>query len=325
MQPETSESLSRPRYPWGLKLVTGLMGEGKSAYVVQHIICAELIKTDRAVYTNMHIFPDKLEAYLKAIGYRVDMTRLKTLEEDDVKRFWEIIKEPALIVLDEVAEDFGSDAWKEIGPEAGSWARQHRKLYQQCYMVCQHPDHVFKKFRDLFEGRIDVANLRKRWGLPFFLAKEFRKDNPNRSYQSKIYRQSAEIWGLYDTDSLHGKKAADLAKACKHKRTVKEGTTKKGFLMGVGAFFGRRVYLFCFLGVCVAFFGVLFALPRWVLSSTKRGEIESFTYDDRKEAVTGVSSLDAVAFGRIPGERKQSYAIGRSGRATKRGPNSDPH
>ncbi len=54
MQPETSESLSRPRYPWGLKLVTGLMGEGKSAYVVQHIICAELIKTDRAVYTNMH-------------------------------------------------------------------------------------------------------------------------------------------------------------------------------------------------------------------------------------------------------------------------------
>jgi zona occludens toxin (predicted ATPase) len=191
-----------------IRAVTGMPGEGKTCFSVQHIIIEELIHGSKPIYTNIVFNLDELESYLEKRGYEADLSRIHFMQEDQLADFWNHIPNGCLAVLDEVAEYFNSQAWKAIGREAGTWARQHRKLGHEPYLVVQELSHIFKQFRDLVGEEIRVTNMNnhKILGIrlpKFFNAKWVWKDAKTVSRQ-KLYRFSTDIFAVYDTMATSG-------------------------------------------------------------------------------------------------------------------------
>lgn len=191
-----------------IRAVTGMPGEGKTCFSVQHIIIEELIHGTKPIYTNIAFNIEELERYLEKRGYKADLSRIHNLEEHQLAEFWSHIPNGCLCVLDEVAEYFNSQAWKSIGKDAGTWARQHRKLGHEPYLVVQELSHIFKQFRDLIGEEIRVTNMNNHkilgFRLPkFFNAKWVWKDAKTVSRQ-KLYRFSTDIFAVYDTLATSG-------------------------------------------------------------------------------------------------------------------------
>ncbi len=189
--------------------VTGLPGEGKTCFAVQHIILNELMQGDRIIWSNIEWHKKKVIQFCDDFGYQVDPRRLKKIPEDKIQTFWTFCSQNSLIVLDEVAEHFNAHAWKEIGTEAGSWARQHRKLGQETYLVVQDQNHIYKQFRDLIATEIQIVNLsnKKLFGFlapKMFIAKWFLKGQPFKPTQTKSYFFNTKVFGIYDTMATVG-------------------------------------------------------------------------------------------------------------------------
>lgn len=220
-----------------IRAVTGMPGEGKTCFSVQHIIIEELIHGTKPVYTNIAFNIEELERYLEKRGYKADLSRIYNLEEHQLAEFWTHIPNGCLCVLDEVAEYFNSQAWKSIGKDAGTWARQHRKLGHEPYLVVQELSHIFKQFRDLIGEEIRVTNMNNHkilgFRLPkFFNAKWVWKDAKTVSRQ-KLYRFSTDVFAVYDTLATSGvleRGEIVEAKATEKKKQLRLGARFFGFL-----------------------------------------------------------------------------------------------
>ena len=218
-----------------INAITGVPGEGKTCFSVQHIILKELMHGDRPIFSNVAWHNEEVIKFCDSYGFDVDPKRLFTLSEDQIGSFWEHTPHNCLIVLDEVAEFFNSQAWKDIGPRAGAYARQHRKLGHETYLIVQDLGHIYKQFRDMVFEEIRIVNLSNRsigpFKLPkFFLAKWIVKDTGNVQ-QTKLYRFNTEVFSTYSTLATVGGllKTGDQVKvrATKKKFTVKN--TKQKF------------------------------------------------------------------------------------------------
>jgi hypothetical protein len=220
-----------------IRAVTGMPGEGKTCFAVQHIIIEELKNGTSPIYTNIVFNFDALETFLEKEGYKADLTRIHKLEEDQIGLFWEHIPNGCLVVLDEVAEYFNSQAWKVIGRDAGTWARQHRKLGHEPYLVVQELSHIFKQFRDLVGEEIKITNLNNHKMLGFRLPKIFNakwcwKDAKTVS-RSKMYRFDTDVFSVYDTLATSGVLERGEVHKCKEtekKRKLKPFKRFMGFL-----------------------------------------------------------------------------------------------
>lgn len=212
-----------------INAITGVPGEGKTCFSVQHIILKELMHGDRPIFSNVAWHNEEVIKFCDSFGFEVDPNRLFTLNEDQIGNFWEHTPHNCLIVLDEVAEFFNSQAWKEIGPKAGAYARQHRKLGHETYLIVQDLGHIYKQFRDMVFEEIRIVNLANRsigpFRLPnFFLAKWIVKDNGNVQ-QTKLYRFNTEVFTTYSTLATVGG-LLTTGEEVKVKKTKKRFTTK---------------------------------------------------------------------------------------------------
>lgn len=213
-----------------INAITGVPGEGKTCFSVQHIILKELMVGDRPIFSNVAWHNDEVLKFCKSYGYEVDPNRLQTLSEEQIPTFWEHTPKNCLIVLDEVAEFFNAQQWKDIGAKAGAYARQHRKLGHETYLVVQDLGHIYKQFRDMVFEEIRIVNLSNRklgiFRLPrFFLAKWIIKDS-GQVQQTKLYRFNTEVFKTYSTLATVGGllTTGDEVKVKKTKRvrTVKD-------------------------------------------------------------------------------------------------------
>lgn len=194
-----------------IKAVTGRPGEGKTCFAVQHIIIMELIKGKRAIYSNIEWHEKELEEFCLRLGYEIDVSRLKMIEQDNIDNFWNFVKKDSLVVLDEVAEHFNSQHWNKIKDEAGSYGRQHRKMGHEVYFVVQDLSHIYKQFRDLIQEEICLTNLhqKKLLGFPMpkvFIANFFYCDQRMqiKPYQKKFFRFDVRVFECYNTLAVVG-------------------------------------------------------------------------------------------------------------------------
>lgn len=195
-----------------LYAVTGRPGEGKSCFAVQHLILKELEEGTRPIYTNIWLHRGKIKYWLKERGIVADLKRLHYLEEWQIRKFWTYAEKDSLMVLDEVGEFFNASAWKELqaDPEwdPASYARLHRKVGHETYLIVQDLNHIYKQYRDLISIHIQLVNCAYRKILLFsgpklFIAKHFDQLSPHKCIESHTYRYNKEVFSLYDTTQVY--------------------------------------------------------------------------------------------------------------------------
>lgn len=262
-----------------INAITGVPGEGKTCFSVQHIILKELMVGSRPIYSNVAWHKEEVIKFCKSFGYEVDPNRLNTLEDDQIQHFWKYTSKDSLIVLDEVAEFFNSQAWKDHGPEVGSYARQHRKLGHETYLIVQDLGHIYKQFRDMVFEEIRIVNLSNRSFGPFkfpkfFLAKWIVKDSKSVQ-QTKLYRFNTEVFSTYSTLATTGTllETAEPPKIEKTKQTANAKNLKQKFFNILGKHW-LIISVICF------FIGIL-TIPRlffdFDLSPNTNNEIQNTT------------------------------------------------
>lgn len=301
-----------------IRAVTGMPGEGKTCFSVQHIIIEELIHGTKPIYTNIAFNLDHLQAYLEKRGYKADLSRIHLMEEHTLQEFWSHIPNGCLCVLDEVAEYFNSQAWKSIGKDAGTWARQHRKLGHEPYLVVQDLSHVFKQFRDLIGEEIRVTNMHnhKILGIrlpKFFNAKWVWKDAKTVSRQ-KLYRFSTDVFAVYDTMATSGVlERGEIVEA-----QATETKKKVRIFSKIMAFLGENWMWLTPVTIVGTLITIIFILPSILLDDEQPNEqqneqTQSFTSD---KSATKSSSNRVRGRGRGAG----SVPIGRYDSEDKRRP-----
>lgn len=304
-----------------IRAITGLPGEGKTCFAVQHVILAELMRGDRRIYSNIEWHDDEIEAFCLNEGYEVDTQRLKLLTDDKISKFWDWVSDDSLIVLDEVAEHFNSQAWKDIGPVAGTWARQHRKLGHEAYLVVQDLSHIFKQFRDLIAEEIKVTNLSNRKVLGFRLPKFFMsrwvwRDSKGVS-RSKLYRFNVGVFKCYNTlATIGGVLERDSVPVDKSKETKKTVQIRKRW--GIFGWLGNNWFALGSATVILALISFVFILPQCAMSdikTTKNGENNETVADD-----SGGSGFKLVDVGKGPETGADSSNLGRYDSPSKRSP-----
>lgn len=248
--------------------VTGRPGEGKSCFAVQHLILKELAEGSRPIYTNIWLHRGKISKYFQKLGLKVDLKRLHYLEEHQIRRFWIYGEKNALMVLDEVGEFFNANAWKELSADPqwdpASYARLHRKVGHETYLIVQDLNHIYKQYRDLIGTHIQLVNCayRKLFGFSgpkVFIAKHFDQIAPRKCTESHVYKFDKKIFELYDTTQVYEVNSGVKTNESKnYKKTEKK---KKGAITRALKFFwthiGKRFYG---LGIIAAIITLLYFL-----------------------------------------------------------------
>ena len=258
-----------------LYAVTGRPGEGKSCFAVQHLILKELEEGNRAIYTNIWLHRGKIKHYFKKLGVKVDLKRLHYLEEDQLRRFWSFSEKNSLMVLDEVGEFFNTAAWRELqkDPEwdPASYARLHRKVGHETYLIVQDLNHIYKQFRDLIGEHIQLVNLnfRKVFGfrLPkIFVAKHFDQIDPKKCIKSHTYKYSMEIFNLYDTTQTYEvNSGVRTGEQKKYKETkLKKQSRLKRFIKAFTNGLGERIVGIFVICAVIGVILVLFNTPKFI-------------------------------------------------------------
>ena len=253
-----------------LYAVTGRPGEGKSCFAVQHLIVDELENGERPIYTNIWLNRGKIKHYLKRKGVKADLSRLHYLEEHQIRRFWTYGEKGALMVLDEVGEYFNANAWKELSSDPqwdpASYARLHRKVGHETYLIVQELAHIYKQYRDLIGIHIQLVNFSYRKVLGFsgpklFVAKHFDQLTPHKCIESHVYKFDKKVFKLYDTHQVYDvNSGVKTNEAKKYKDTEKLPDTSsrlKRFIHKCFDFVGKR---FWGLIIIVAIFGAGYAI-----------------------------------------------------------------
>lgn len=248
--------------------VTGRPGEGKSCFAVQHLILKELAEGSRPIYTNIWLHRGRISKYFKNLGLKPDLKRLHYLEEHQIRRFWTYGEKNALMVLDEVGEFFNANAWKELSSDPqwdpASYARLHRKVGHETYLIVQDLNHIYKQYRDLIGVHIQLVNCAYRKLLGFsgpkiFIAKHFDQIAPRKCVESHVYKFDKKIFDLYDTTQVYevnsGVKTNE-SKKYKETKVKKQGFLIR-FLKKFFTYIGKR---FFGIGIVVAIVVLLYGL-----------------------------------------------------------------
>lgn len=295
--------------------VTGLPGEGKTCFSVQHIILAELMTGKRVIWSNIEWHKDKVLDYCKEYGYEVDPDRLRIIPDDEIPKFWEYCSKNSLIVLDEVAEHFNSHAWQEIGTEAGSWARQHRKLGQETYFVVQDVNHIYKQFRDLIAEEIKIVNMSNKPIFGFFMPKCFVAKwvlkGQFKPVRTKTYRFNTDVFEIYNTNATVGG-LLDTGDEVVVKETV-VGKQKHKIRRKVMEFVSGHWYQILGAGMVLCFICFIMFAPKLIggsLSKEEKNEKESEITQKHTEPIRLIGG----------GKSGTSYDIGRYDSISKRRP-----
>lgn len=301
-----------------IRAITGMPGEGKTCFAVQHIIIEELKNGDSPIFTNIEFNFEELEKYLIIEGYECDLSRINKLEEDQLADFWNHIPNGCLCVLDEVAEYFNSQAWKHIGKDAGTWARQHRKLGHEPYLVVQELSHIFKQFRDLVGEEIKVTNLNnhKILGirLPrFFNAKWCWKEAKTVS-RSKLYRFDVKVFKVYDTLATSGVLERGEVNKCKKSEKKRKLRIHKRIF----SFFGEKWQIVVPTGILILVFSMAIYMP--YMFQDELEETPEYTKTTDEEYTAYPPPTQSTASNRNSGDSTARIKIGRYNSPSKRTP-----
>jgi hypothetical protein len=306
--------------------VTGLPGEGKTCFAVQHIILHELMSGKRIIWSNIEWHKKKVLEYCKEYGYTVDPKRLRKIPDEEIPKFWKFCTKNSLIVLDEVAEHFNSHAWQEIGPEAGSWARQHRKLGQETYFVVQDVNHIYKQFRDLIHQEIRIVNMSNKPVFGFFMPKVFiakwilkGQFKPTRT---KTYRFNTKVFDVYNTLATVGG-LLETGEEIQVKDNIVKKNGKGKIKVALGEFLSTNWYKVLGGGMIVGLVVLMILAPKLIQKGMgkdqeKAENNETITKERPKtDNTVGLNLLSTRSTGR---DRGTPYNIGRYNSPSKRRP-----
>jgi len=154
-----------------IHVVVGTPGAGKSYYLLRQLAWY-LAHTDMVCATNLRIFRSRLRDYFLDRQIEVDLdNRLFTLTDEQVREFWRwragkrvdslIGVEPCLYCVQEGHQYFGVRDWATLEKEAVWYLSQHRKLCDEIWLDCQHPDQLVKQIRIVAQDWTVLRN----WGL----------------------------------------------------------------------------------------------------------------------------------------------------------------
>ena len=304
-----------------INAITGVPGEGKTCFSVQHIILKELMVGSRPIYSNVAWHKDEVIKFCQSYGYEVDPNRLNTLPDEHIQHFWKYTCKDSLIVLDEVAEFFNAQAWKDFGPEIGSYARQHRKLGHETYLIVQDIGHIYKQFRDMIFEEIRIVNLSNRSLGPFkfpkfFLAKWILKDT-RTVQQTKLYKFNTEVFATYSTLATSG----TLLETAEPPN-VKETTQKLNSKNIKQKFFNILGKHWLLIAVVSFFIGIL-TIPRYFFDFSTTSEIKNNENTNQETNSNINDDADAEPVSNRPNKRtrdgdRERHTSGRYDSSSKR-------
>jgi hypothetical protein len=302
-----------------LHSIQGLMGAGKSYVAVNKFLVDYLRESERHIYTNLPLNLEKFVAWVDpkpakwpALRERIHILENKMVEAFDgngqslgekhqLKEFWRFTQPNAVILLDETADVFNAQAWKERPEELTSYINHHRHYKDDLYFFCQDRDDIDVQIRrkiqyawlvrnSLVENISNHPLMRgMKWPCQFFMVSCFSGPEvlgKNAAATVKVQpMHSFSVWpkaagfATYESfsasQSLPGKMtAASGAKSGDYGRTVKSQWA---------AFFSRAPMFFA---AAVAIVGVVAAVL-YVGAGMMRGTATS----------VGVSAAGAVSAG----------------------------
>ena len=132
----------------------GTPGSGKTYEAVKKIIAN--LKNGRRVYTNIDGLNldeqrEFIKVYLDLDDYELNK-RLIFLDKAQVLRFWEIVKDGSLVVLDEIHKDFSNREWNTLkNKQFADWCSTHRHAGFDVVFITQDMQKVESHVRSLIE------------------------------------------------------------------------------------------------------------------------------------------------------------------------------
>jgi hypothetical protein len=261
------------------------MGAGKSYVLVNRFMVDYLRDTNRPIYTNLPINldaflafaaggkPSLIEAYRERVTIAehgkahaldeqgqpiLDASTGQPRQFDRVKEFWRFTEPNSVIILDETADAFNSQAWKERPEELQSYINHHRHYKDDIFLCCQDRDDVDVQIRRKVQYVWLVSNsltenisehrlfLGMKWPLQFFMVRCFSGPQvmgKNAAATSRVapINPTMIVWprqggfrnyqSFSASTSLPGKKMS--------KEGQKSGDVGQGLTSQWGAFFGR--------------------------------------------------------------------------------------
>jgi len=156
-----------------ITVISGRPGAGKSLMLSQRLL--DVLKRNvkwcnktgilRKVYTNLHLNTELETEYSEYIRFWKKTEELYKIQDADV-------------FIDEIANYFDSNDWKELSPDVKRWLQQHRKLGVEIYGNAQ----------DF--SQVDIAFRRMTSDL-FYLVKLISSRDPSPTTPAVKY-----IWGI---------------------------------------------------------------------------------------------------------------------------------
>jgi hypothetical protein len=202
-----------------LELVTGDLGGGKTALVVEKIYCALCLGA--FVYTNIKFDIAFLAAYmLKWENLVFDPARLVILTGDSMADFHTQIKrgspgEVVCVAIDEAHFDFSARNAREVEDETIHFCTLCRKLHVWLMFITQDGDNIANCVRKIFTVETVCRNTKEEKFLGFEFPVELytrtsyklRKGRAGHRLEGGIIKRPFS-WGMYDSYALLGKQAA---------------------------------------------------------------------------------------------------------------------
>lgn len=298
-----------------ISLVHGLMGEGKTCFLVQHVILETLQNSDRPVYTNVPLNVEACKEYFASKGVLCDWSRLNVVEDSWVPTFWKNIEAASVVVLDELAEFWNSRNYQKTDGDLLGFLRAHRHHGHEVFLAVQAVDHIDKQIRDLCQERIKVINMTKRQFMGFrgpkvFMA-QFAVIGSRKAYKNRAYRMDTRVFSLYDSFNTFG--VLDAGYERKHYQKTK-GKLKGGIHHKVIAWASDRVLLLSLVALVLFInFGLKYAIPKPDLKGAsppatgKPASMKARVFPKRQPTKKGSDD-----------EKGHSYDVGRFGKSGMR-------
>lgn len=133
---------------------TGTPGSGKTYEAVKKIL--DNLSMGRIVYTNIDgienpICREMIKNYCNISDLALE-TQLKILEKDQIPEFFDHIPPGALVVIDEIQNEFNSRDWQsEKNKEIGKWATTHRHHGFDLVLILPQVERVDAIVRDVIQ------------------------------------------------------------------------------------------------------------------------------------------------------------------------------
>jgi hypothetical protein len=205
-----------------IEVVTGDLGAGKTAYVVELIY--EQLCQGGWVFTNIELYADKIAERMHGEGLIFDPTRLVILSGESMRDFHTQIRrgadgEVVMVAIDEAHFDLAARDYRSTSDEFIQFVTLCRKLDIWLVFLTQDGDDIDKVVRKKFTVETLCRNLKEERiaGVPFpfslYVRVSFKLQKGRVHHKLDAhYVSKPTSWGLYNSKALLGAKAAAFAK-----------------------------------------------------------------------------------------------------------------